>query len=137
MNQIILIGRTGKDPEVKYLDGGKVVANLTLAVNSFKREDPPEWFNLEMWGKTAEIAADWVKRGDQICVTGSIVTQKWTDRQTGEERSKPVVKVNSLELLGSKRDRELGDGAAQPASRPAARPQQSPSQRRAVADGPI
>jgi single-strand DNA-binding protein len=136
MNQLTLIGRTGKDPEVRYLENGKVVANFTLAVNSFRREDPPEWFNLEMWGKTAEIAADWVKKGDQICVTGSIVTEKWTARETGEERSKQVVKVATIELLGSKRDREPGE-AAQPANRSTARPQQSAAPRRPVADGPI
>ena len=104
MNNITLIGRAGRDPEVRYFESGSNVANLTLAVNAFKRDDPPEWFNLEIWGKQAQVAADYVRKGTQIAVTGRIKTEKWTDRTTGQERSKPVVVVNNLELLGSKRD---------------------------------
>lgn len=104
MNNITLIGRAGRDPEVRYFESGTMVANLTLAVNAFKRDDPPEWFNLEIWGKTAQVAADYVRKGGQIAVTGRMKTEKWTDKNTGQERSKPVVVVNSLELLGSKRD---------------------------------
>jgi single-strand DNA-binding protein len=132
MNSIQLIGRAGRDPEVRYLDGGKAVAYLTLAVNSFKREDPPEWFNLEIWGKTAEIAADYVKKGDLIAVIGSIVTQKWVDKATGEERSKMIVKVNHLELLGNKRDREPGEAATQSSA-----PRQATAPRRTPTSGPI
>lgn len=103
MNQITLIGRAGRDPEARYFESGTMVANLTLAVSAFKRDDPPEWFNLEIWGKQAQVAADYVRKGSQIAVTGRIKTEKWTDR-TGQERSKPVVVVDRLELLGSKRD---------------------------------
>lgn len=104
MNQITLIGRAGRDPEVRYFESGTVVANLTLAVNAFKKDDPPEWFNLEIWGKTAQVAADYVRKGGQIAITGRVKTERWTDRTTGQERSKPVVVVDRLELLGSKRD---------------------------------
>jgi len=104
MNQITLIGRAGRDPEARYFESGTMVANLTLAVSAFKRDDPPEWFNLEIWGKQAQVAADYVRRGSQIAVTGRVKTEKWTDRATGQERSKPVVVVDRLELLGSKRD---------------------------------
>ena len=103
MNQITLIGRAGRDPEARYFESGTMVANLTLAVNAFKRDDPPEWFNLEIWGKQAQVAADYVRKGSQIAVTGRVKTEKWTDK-TGQERSKPVVVVDRLELLGSKRD---------------------------------
>lgn len=104
MNQITLIGRAGRDPEARYFESGTMVANLTLAVNAFKKDDPPEWFNLEIWGKTGEVAVNYVKKGSQIAVTGRVKTEKWTDKTTGQERSKPVVVVNNLELLGSKRD---------------------------------
>jgi single-strand DNA-binding protein len=101
MISITIIGRAGKDPEVKYFEGG-TVANLTLAVRPHKKDDKPEWFNLEIWGKTAQVAADYVRKGSLIGVQGRIKTERWTDRTTGQERSKPVVVVNSLELLVSK-----------------------------------
>ena len=127
MNLIILTGRAGRDPEVRYFESGTMVANLTLAVKG-KRDEDPEWFNLEIWGKQAQVAADYVRKGLQIGVYGRMVTQKWTDRTTGEEKSKPVVTVDRLELMGSKRDNEQQGGAApasngqQPAAAPAARP---------------
>lgn len=104
MNSITIVGRAGKDPAVKYFESGTVVANLTLAVRGLKKDDKPEWFNLEIWGKTAQVAADHVRKGSLIGVEGRIKTEHWTDKTTGQERSKPVVVVNSLELLGSKSD---------------------------------
>lgn len=107
LNIVNLIGRVGKDPEVKYLDSGKVVCNLTLAVNRLSRNaEEPDWFSLELWDKTAEVAANYVKKGTQIGVTGVLKFDHWTDRNTGTERSRPVVRVDRLELLGSKRDAE-------------------------------
>ena len=120
MNNITLIGRAGRDPEVRYFESGTVVANLTLAVNRMKRDEDPDWFNLEIWGKTAQVAADYVRKGSLIGVIGSIRIEKYTDR-SGQERTKPVVTVNRLELLGSKRDNEQQQQAA-PAARPAPSP---------------
>jgi single-strand DNA-binding protein len=102
MNSITIVGRAGKDPEVKYFESGTVVANLRVAVRGLKKDDEPEWFSLEIWGKTAQVAADYVRKGSLIGVLGRIKTERWTDRTTGQERSKPVVVVNSLELLSSK-----------------------------------
>ncbi len=104
MNTITLIGRAGRDPEVKYLDGGIVVANLTLAVNRRSRDEEPDWFNLEIWGKQAEVAANYVQKGSLIGIIGSVRIEKWVDKTTGEQRSKPVVRVDRLELLGRMRD---------------------------------
>lgn len=102
MNSISLVGRAGRNPEVRYFETGSCVANLTLAVRGLKKDDEPEWFNLEIWGKTAQVAADYVRKGSLIGVEGRIKTERWTDKTTGQERSKPVVCVNSLELLSSK-----------------------------------
>lgn len=104
MNSITLVGRAGRDPEVKYFESGTVVANLTLAVRGLKKDDDTEWFNLEIWGKTAQVAADYVRKGSLIGVVGRIRTERWTDKTTGQGRSKPVVAVNNLELLSSKSD---------------------------------
>ena len=106
INSVTLVGRAGRDPEVKYFESGTVVANLTIAVNRRNRDDEPDWFNLEIWGKQAQVAADYVKKGSLIGITGSFKLDSWKDRITGEERRKPVVRVDRLELLGSKRDSE-------------------------------
>ena len=106
INSVTLVGRAGRDPEVRYFESGSVVANLTIAVNRRCRDDEPDWFNLEIWGKQAQVAADYVKKGSLLGVVGSFKLDRWNDRNTGEDRSKPVVRVDRLELLGSKRDSE-------------------------------
>ena len=106
INSVTLVGRAGRDPEVRYFESGTVVANLTMAVNRRNRDDEPDWFNLEIWGKQAQVAADYVKKGSLIGITGSFKLDSWKDRNTGEDRNKPVVRVDRLELLGSKRDSE-------------------------------
>ncbi|MCP9916756.1 single-stranded DNA-binding protein [Cyanobium sp. ATX 6F1] len=113
VNSVTLVGRAGRDPEVRYFESGSVVANLTLAVNRRNRDEEPDWFNLEIWGKQAQVAADYVRKGSQLGIIGSLKLDRWTDRATGEERSKPVVRVDRLELLGSKRDGEQGSAYAE------------------------
>jgi len=120
MNTITLVGRAGRDPEVRYFESGSVVANLTLAVNRRSRDEEPDWFNLEIWGKQAQVAADYVRKGSLLGIIGSMQFQKWTDKTTGEERSKSVVRVDRLQLLGGKRDGS--SDAAPQADPPAAAP---------------
>lgn len=135
MNVITLAGRAGRDPEVKYFESGTVVANLSMAVNATKRDADPDWFNLQIWGKTAQIAADYVRKGSQIAVTGRMTTERWTDRTTGEEKSKPVVIVDRLTLLGSKQDQQQGQPApASPSRPPAAAPAAAPTWQSAPID---
>ena len=126
INSITLVGRAGRDPEVRYFESGTMVANLTLAVNRRSRDEEPDWFNLEIWGKTAQVAADYVKKGSLIGVIGSLRIEKWTNKTTGEQHSKPVIKVDRLELLGSKRDDDH-PGDAQSAASPAASPPPRPA----------
>ena len=106
INSVTLVGRAGRDPEVRYFESGSVVANLTIAVNRRSRNEEPDWFYLEIWGKQAQVAADYVKKGALLGISGSYKVDTWTDRNTGEGRSKPVIRVDRLELLGSKRDGE-------------------------------
>ncbi|MEO0538798.1 MAG: single-stranded DNA-binding protein [Cyanobacteria bacterium P01_A01_bin.123] len=107
LNIVTLVGRAGRDPDVKYFESGNVVCNLTLAVDRRSRNnDQPDWFNLEIWGRTAEIAANYVRKGSLIGISGSLKFDYWQDRATGQPRSKPVVRVDRLELLGSRRDNE-------------------------------
>jgi single-strand DNA-binding protein len=105
INTITLVGRAGRDPETRFFESGSVVSNLTLAVNRPSREEEePDWFTLEIWGKQAQVAADYVRKGSLIGVVGRMTSERWTDRSTGEQRSKPVVKVERLALLGSRAD---------------------------------
>ncbi|MFM7549103.1 MAG: single-stranded DNA-binding protein [Cyanobacteriota bacterium] len=105
INTITLVGRAGRDPETRFFESGSVVSNLTLAVNRPSREEEePDWFTLEIWGKQAQVAADYVRKGSLIGVVGRMTTERWTDRNSGEQRSKPVVKVERLALLGSRAD---------------------------------
>ena len=111
LNSVTLVGRVGGDPDVKYFESGSVVCNLTLAVNRASRNnDQPDWFNLELWGKQAEVAANYVRKGSLIGVSGALKFEHWKDRSTGMERSKPVIRVERIELLGSRRDNEAPMG---------------------------
>ncbi|MHC5597232.1 MAG: single-stranded DNA-binding protein [Nostoc sp.] len=111
INVVTLVGRVGGEPEIKYLDSGKVVCKLTLAVKRISRNsDQPDWFSLELWGKTAEFAKNYVGKGKQIAVKGSLKFDTWSDQQTGANRSTPIIRVDQLDLLGSKRDGEGGTG---------------------------
>lgn len=111
INIVTLVGRVGGDPDIKYFESGTVKCRLTLAVNRRSREgEHTDWFNLELWGKTAEVAGNYVRKGKQIAVKGSLKFDTWSDRQTGANRSSPVIQVEQLDLLGSKRDTESGMG---------------------------
>lgn len=108
INSITLVGRVGGDPDVRYFDSGSVKCRISLAVDRATKDDRPDWFNLELWGKDAEVAANYVRKGKLIGVTGYIKIDTWQDRATGAQRSSPVISVNSFRMLGSKRDEDPG-----------------------------
>ncbi len=105
LNSVTLVGRAGRDPDVRYFESGKVVCHFSLAVDRRRKgEDKPDWFELEVWGRTAEVAGQYVKKGSLIGIQGSLSFDRWKDRSTGEERQKPLIRVERLELLGSRND---------------------------------
>jgi single-strand DNA-binding protein len=110
VNSISLVGRVGGDVEMRYFESGSCVANCTIAVRNGRKtqdsNDEPDWFKLEMWAKTAEIAAQYVKKGGLIGITGALKFDHWNDRTTGESRSQPVIRVAQLNLLGSRNDNQ-------------------------------
>jgi single-strand DNA-binding protein len=107
LNIVNLVGRVGGDPDVKYFESGSMKCNLTLAVDRrTSKNDQPDWFNLELWGKTAEVAGNWVKKGSLIGIQGALKIETWSDKTTGEKRTRPVIRVDRLDLLGSKRDND-------------------------------
>ena len=109
INTISLVGRAGREPDVRYFESGSTVANFTLAVNRISKGDEPDWFNLEIWGKQAQIAADYVKKGSLVGITGSFKIDSWKDKNTGEDRFKPVVRVDRLNLLSSRKETDSGN----------------------------
>lgn len=100
-NTVNLVGRLGREVECKYFESGSNVSNVSLAVNRRQKDAPPDWFELEAWGKVGEVLANYGKKGGQIGVTGSIYQQSWVDKTTGRTRFKPVLRVDELTLLGS------------------------------------
>lgn len=107
VNKVILVGNLGADPEVKYLEGDNVVANISLATTeaykdrSGNRVEQTEWHDLELWGQQAKIAEQYLKKGSQIYVEGKIKSDKWTDEQ-GQNRKKVRIRVLSFTMLGGK-----------------------------------
>jgi single-strand DNA-binding protein len=104
LNVCSFTGRAGKDPEVRYFESGKMVAVFDIAVEGWKRDEKPLWLNLKIWGKIADVAANYVRKGSMVAVSGKLENETWTDRVSGEERSKPVLNVKDLTLLDSKKD---------------------------------
>ena len=126
-NLVILVGNLGKDPELKHTQGGTAVAKFTLATNDRYKDkdnnwqDRVEWHNITCWGRTAEIAAEYLKKGRTVYVKGSLRTDSWDDKQTGQKRYITYVNVSDLILLGSGNGKSEG-GATDPAVLPATSP---------------
>ena len=104
INNISLTGRAGRDPELRFFETGTAVATLSIAVDRFKREEDPDWFEVEIWGKQAQLAGDFLRKGSLFGLEGRLEQSKWTDRSTGEKRSKVLIKADRFVLLESKAD---------------------------------
>ncbi|MBD2568681.1 MULTISPECIES: single-stranded DNA-binding protein [Nostocaceae] len=112
INKVDLVGRVGQTPEIRYFESGAMKTSLTLAVKPPYRSETPLWFDLELWGNIAQVAADWVQKGSTIGITGEIVFDRWIDKNTNEPRQKPIIRVNNLELISSaqrKDSNEIGE----------------------------
>jgi len=104
VNHIVLVGRAGRDPEIRYFESGKVVTTFAIAVNRPMKDAQTDWFDIEIWGKQAEIAGEYVKKGSLIGIEGRIRWDSWTSKDSGDLNIKPLVVAESIRLLGSKRD---------------------------------
>jgi single-strand DNA-binding protein len=100
LDVVSLVGTAGVDSELKYFESGAVKASNRLAIRRTK--DITDWINLEAWGRDAETMGNYVLKGKQIVVEGSFKIDVWTDKTTGQERTRPTVAVDRLTLLGSK-----------------------------------
>jgi len=107
VNKVFLLGRLGKDPEMKATQGGMTIANFTLATSDRQKDaqgnwqDHTEWHNLVAFQRTAEIVRDYCKKGSQIFVEGKIQTRSWEDKE-GHKKYWTEILVNDLSLLDGK-----------------------------------
>src|SRR5579863_1283833 len=121
VNKVILVGRLGRDPETRYTGGGQAVCNFSMATDeSFKsksgeRQKRTEWHKIVVWGKQAEIAQQYLKKGSQIYLEGRIQSREWTDKENQKRTSFEIVATN-FRMLGSRADSMGGGGAARGAS---------------------
>lgn len=100
VNKTILIGRLGKDPEVRFTKSGKAVCNFSLAVQE-RQDDDTEWFNITAWDKLGEICGEYLSKGSQIYVEGRRKTEKW-DNDAGETQHKESIVIYNMTMLGQK-----------------------------------
>tara|TARA_B100000035_G_C20827037_1_gene476935 strand:+ start:40 stop:423 length:384 start_codon:yes stop_codon:yes gene_type:complete len=111
INKVILIGNLGKDPEVRYLDSGVAVANLSLATSeNYKNKDgervtQTEWHDIVLWRGLAEVAEKYLKKGSSIYVEGKLRTNKWVDKDENT-RYKTEILADKLTMLGKSNSQE-------------------------------
>jgi single-strand DNA-binding protein len=107
VNKVILIGNLGRDPEVRYMPSGDAVANISIATTETwkdkngEKQEKTEWHRVAMFGKTAEIAGEYLKKGSQVYIEGRLETRKWTDKE-GQERSTTEIRADRMQMLGSR-----------------------------------
>lgn len=136
VNKVILIGNLGQDPEIRYMQNGKAVANLSIATSESwndqqgQKQERTEWHRLTAYDKLAEIIGEYVKKGSKIYVEGKLQTRKWQDQQ-GQDKYTTEVIINQMQMLDGKKDGGSGGGQqqAQPQQRQPQQQYQQPQQR--------
>lgn len=139
INKVILIGNVGKDPEIRYFENDRAVANFPIATtergfttsSGQQIAERTEWHNLVIWGGLAKVAESYVKKGTQLYIEGKLRTRSWDDKD-GNKRYTTEIYVDNLQLLGRKSDNpgSTGQAAASPTSQqqtPISSPIQTPS----------
>ncbi|MFP1771075.1 single-stranded DNA-binding protein [Lonsdalea quercina] len=111
VNKVILVGNLGQDPEVRYMPNGGAVANITLATSESWRDkhtgemkEQTEWHRVVLFGKLAEVAGEYLRKGSQVYIEGQLRTRKWTD-QAGIDKYTTEIVVNvggSMQMLGGR-----------------------------------
>jgi single-strand DNA-binding protein len=142
VNKVILVGNLGDDPETRYTASGAAVTNIRIATSeswrdkqSGEMQERTEWHKVVFWGRLAEIAGEYLRKGRQVYVEGSLQTRKWQD-QSGQDRYTTEVKANEMQMLGGRDDSQggrppAGGGFRQQSNQPAQtqeKPQQAPAE---------
>ena len=106
VNSVVIVGRVGQDPEMKYFESGKVRTTFSVAVNRWNartKEETTDWFNIDLWDKQAEIAGERVKKGRLVGVEGRLAVNKW-QTPDGEQAERYLIRGTNVRLMGSKKD---------------------------------
>jgi len=117
VNKVILVGNLGANPELRYTQGQQAVANLRLATTekwtdkNGQKQEATEWHRVVVWGKQAEIAGQYLTKGRQIYVEGSIRTRQWQDQQ-GQKRYTTEIVARNIQMLGSRGERTQDEAGA-------------------------
>lgn len=132
LNCVHLIGNLGRDPEVKTLPGGDTVCSFSIACSETwkdkqtgERKESTEWINCVIYGKLADVAGQYLKKGSQVFLSGKMKTRKWQDKQSGQDRYTTEIHVSDMKMLGG---RPEGAGQQQQRSAPAPQQRQAPAQ---------
>ena len=130
INKVILVGNLGADPDTRYTASGSAVCNVRIATSetwkdkqSGENQERTEWHQVVFFGRLAEIAAEYLRKGSQIYVEGSLRTRKWQAKD-GQDRYTTEIIGNEMQMLGGTRNRDSAPPQGQP---PAARPATSPA----------
>lgn len=109
INKVIIVGNIGQDPETRYMPSGSAVTNLTVATNeswkdkqSGEQKERTEWHRVAMFGRLAEIAAEYLKKGSQVYIEGKLRTRKWQDK-SGNDRYTTEIIADEMQMLGGGR----------------------------------
>ena len=141
VNKVILVGHLGKDPETRYTPGGDAICNVTLATTdtwrdkaSGEKREATEWHRVVFFGKLAEVAGQYLRKGSQVYVEGALRTRKWQDKD-GQDRYTTEIRADEMKMLG---DREGGTSPRQspPAQPPGRQPESAPPRSRQPAPPP-
>lgn len=137
VNKVILVGNLGQDPEVRYMPNGGAVANITLATSESWRDkqtgetkEKTEWHRVVLFGKLAEVAGEYLRKGSQVYIEGALQTRKWTD-QSGQEKYTTEVVVNvggTMQMLGGRQSGGAPAGGGQGNNNGWGQPQQPQQQ---------
>ncbi len=108
VNKVIIVGNLGRDPEVRYSASGDAMCNITVATTDTwkdkatgEKKEATEWHRISFFGRLAEIAGQYLKKGSQVYVEGSLRTRKWTDKE-GQERYTTEIRADEMKMLGSR-----------------------------------
>ena len=122
-NKVILVGNLTRDPQVRYIPSGTAVADIGLAVSrqwtdkqTNTRREETTFVDITLWGRTAEVAGEYLAKGRQVLIEGRLQLDQWDDRETGQKRSKLKVVGENMTMLGSRGDAGAPSHSAPPAS---------------------
>jgi len=116
INKVILVGRLGKDPEMRSTPQGNTVAKFTLATDekftdrAGEKQERTEWHNIVAWGKLGEICGQYLKKGKLVYIEGSIRTDSWDDKESGQKKYRTEIVANTMKMLDRRGDEGGGGG---------------------------